>query len=128
MSLNLLIIIVAFLYTLVDFLLIGLSVKFSGINPFPLKSVFTIGVSVILFSWLTLSAFIYVPIIIKPLIIVIAWAITIYIFISFLDTHILRSIASGAFFLLCQVVLFIFLLKHLWNKDFFQIVKIILFQ
>ena len=128
MSLSLLIATIVFLYILDVFLIIWSSGKFAGIKPFPLKAMASIGIAIILFSWLALSAFIYVPLIIKPLIIIISWIITIYIFISLINTHVLRAIASGTFFVICQLVLFVFLLQQLWDKDFFQIVKIILFQ
>ena len=128
MSVSLLFALIIIVYIFDVFALIWISGRFVGIQPFPLSQVGVMGLAVLLFSWLSLSAFIQVPLILKPLILLISAVVTIYIFISLLETHILKSIAAGAFFVLCQLMIFIFLLKQLWNKDFFQIVKIFLFQ
>ena len=128
MNLSIFIIGAIAVYILDIFFLIWLSGKFVGIQPFPKKDVGILGLAIILLSWLIGTAFVHVPLIIKPFMILLAFALIIYFFILVLDTHFLKATAAGLFFLLCQVVLIIVLLRQFWTKDFFQIVRFILFN
>jgi hypothetical protein len=69
-----------------------------------------------------------VPFLIKPLILVISGMITIGFFIDLSPGHILRAMAAGGFFILCQFLIFIFLLRKFWEATFFQVIKQFLFQ
>ena len=128
MPISLLIAAAIILYILDIFALIWLSGKFVGINPMPLKDGGVLGLSIILLSWLIGTAFYHAPLIIKPFIILLALALIIYFFILILDTHFLKATAAGLFFLLCQIVLIIVLVRQFWSKDFLQIVRYILFN
>lgn len=128
MNSALLIAAIIIVYILDIFALIWLSAKFVGINPIPLKDVGGLGLSIILLSWLIGTAFYHIPLIIKPFMILLAFILIVYFFILILDAHVLKSIAAGLFFLLCQVVLIIVLLRQFWSKDFFQIIRYILFD
>jgi len=118
----------AIVYILATFVVIWFSGRFIGIQSMTIKEVGYLGLAIILLSWLIGSALFYVPLIIKPFIILIAGILIIYIFISILDTHILKAIAAGLFFIVCQLIIIVVLLKELWTKDFFQEVKFMLFQ
>ena len=128
MRANIFIVFIIVVYIFDVFLLIWISGRFAGIRPLRLSKIGVIGLAIILFSWLCVAAFIHVPMIVKPLILIISSIITVYIFITFLETQFLRALAAGSFFVLCQFVIFIFLLQKFWYEDFFQIVKLILFQ
>ena len=116
------------IYILDIFFLIWLSGKFVGIQPLLKKDIGILGLAIILLSWLVGTAFIHVPLIIKPFMILLAFVLIIYFFTLILDTHFLKATAAGLFFLLCQVVLIIVLLREFWTKDFFQLVRYILFN
>ncbi|HEX9971442.1 MAG TPA: hypothetical protein VGD14_05165 [bacterium] len=120
MNLYLLIISASIIYILDIFALIWLSGKFVGINPLPKKDIGALGLAIILLSWLMGTAVYHVPLIIKPFMILLALALILYFFILILDTHFLKAIAAGLFFLLCQVVLSIVVLRQFWLKDFFS--------
>ena len=128
MSMNIFIIIIGSIYIFDVFLLIWISGRFAGIRPLTLSQIGAIGLAIILFSWLCVTAFIHVPMIVKPLILIISSIITVCIFITSLEKQFLRALAAGSFFVLCQFVIFIFLLQKFWYEDFFQIVKLILFN
>jgi hypothetical protein len=128
MNLYFLIISASIIYILDIFALIWLSGKFVGINPLPKKDIGVLGLAIILLSWLMGTAVYHVPLIIKPYLILLAFVLIVYFFILILDTHFLKAIAAGLFFLLCQVVLFIVLLRQFWSTDFLQLVKYILFN
>ena len=128
MNANIFIILITIVYIFDVCLLIWISSRFAGIRPFQLSRIGTIGLAILLFSWLCLTAFIHVPMIVKPLILIISAIITVYIFIAHLEKQFLRALAAGSFFVLCQSVIFIFLLQKFWYEDFFQIVKLMLFQ
>lgn len=116
------------IYILDIFVLIWLSGRFVGIHPLSIKDVGVLGLAIILLSWLIGTAIYQVPLIIKPVMILLAMVIIIYFFVLILDTHILKAIAAGLFYLLCQVVLIIVILRELWTTDFFKLVKYILFN
>ena len=128
MNLVLLIVGASVVYILDIFFLLWLSGKFAGIQPLPIKDIGILGLSIILLSWLIGTALVHVPLIIKPFMILLAFVLIIYFFILILDTHFLKATAAGLFFLLCQVVLIIVLLREFWTKDFFQLVKYLLFN
>ncbi|MCI0495296.1 hypothetical protein L0Z72_09850 [candidate division KSB1 bacterium] len=121
MNLYFLIISASIVYILDIFALIWLSGKFVGIDPLPKKDIGVLGLAIILLSWLIGNAVYHVPLIIKPYLILLALVLILYFFILILDTHFLKAIAAGMFFLLCQVVFFIVLLRQFWSIDFFQI-------
>ncbi len=123
MNMSLLITGIIFVYIADIFAFIWLSGKFVGIQTLSAKNVGVIGLSIILFSWLVGLALYQVPLVIKPLIMIIAFVIIIYIFVLLLDTHFLKAIAAGLFFIVCQLLIIIVLLRELWTKEFFQIVK-----
>jgi len=128
MNLFLLIVGASVIYIIDIYALIWLSGRFVGIQSLPIKDIGILGLSIILLSWLIGSAIVHVPLIIKPFIILVGFALIIYFFILILDTHFLKATAAGLFFLLCQVVLIIVLVREFWTKDFFQVVKYILFH
>jgi hypothetical protein len=116
------------IYILDIFVLIWLSGRFVGIHPLPIKDIGVLGLAIILLSWLIGTAIYQVPLIIKPIMILLAMVIIIYFFVLILDTHFLKAIAAGLFYLLCQVVLIIVILRELWTTDFFKLVRYILFN
>lgn len=120
--------IISVVYIFDVFMLIWVSGRFVGIHPLPLSRISSIALAVILNSQICLSAFIHVPLIVKPLILILSGILTIYFFIFFLDVHFLRAAAAAGFFILCQFLIFIFLLRKFWYEDFFKIVKLMLFQ
>ena len=128
MNINLLIGSAVTIYILDIFILIWLSVRFVGIHPLPTKDVGVLGLAIILLSWLIGTAVYQAPLIIKPFMILLAMAIIIYFFILILDTHFLKAIAAGLFYLLCQVVLFIVILRELWTTELFKLLRYILFN
>ncbi len=128
MSVNIFIISISVIYVFNVFLVTWLSGRFAGIRPFSLSKIGALGLALILFSWLSLTAFIHVTLILKPLILLLYGIVSVYIFIAILDTHLLRALVAGSFFILCQFVIFIFVIQKLWHEDFFQIVKLMLFQ
>jgi len=128
MSVGLFIALICLIYIFDVFVLIWASGKFAGIHPLPFRRIGTIALAVILNSVLCFSAVYHVPIIVKPAILMLFGILTVYIFIVFLDVHVLRASAAGGFYILCQFLLFIFLLRKFWYDDFFQIVKFMLFH
>jgi len=128
MNFSLLITCAVIIYILDIFFLIWLSGKFVGIQPLPKKDIGILGLAIIMLSWLIGTAFAQVPLLIKPFMILLAFVLIIYFFILVLDTHILKATAAGLFFLLCQVVLIIVVLREFWTKDFFQLVRYIFFN
>ncbi len=128
MTLNLLIFAAILIYIFDVFILVWLSGKFAGIQPFHLSQVLILTLSILLFSWLAMFAFIHVPFELKPFILVLSAVVIIYIYIISLKTSFLKSLAAGFFFNLTQFVLILFLLRQFWNEHFFQIVKYYLFQ
>ncbi|MDZ7336791.1 MAG: hypothetical protein ONB32_16700 [candidate division KSB1 bacterium] len=128
MNLSLLIIGAIVVYLLDIFALIWLSGRFVGINPLPIKDIGILGVAIILLSWLIGTAVYHVPLVIKPFMVLLALVLIIYFFILILDTHVLKAIAAGLFFLLCQVVLIVVLLRQFWSADFLNIIKYMLFD
>ncbi len=128
MNINLLIVSSAIIYILDIFFLLWLSGKFVGIQPLPKKDIGVLGLAIILLSWLIGTAFAHVPLIIKPFIILLAFVLIIYFFILILDTHVLKATAAGLFFLLCQVVLIIVVLREFWTRDFINLVRYIFFN
>ena len=123
MNLYLFVISAIIIYILDIFALIWLSGKFVGIQKLSLKDIGVLGLSIILLSWLIGTAVYHVPLIIKPMIVLLAFALIVYFFILILDTHFLKATAAGLFFLLCQVVLIIVVLRQFWSKDFLRIVR-----
>jgi len=128
MNLNLLIVSSAIIYILDIFFLIWLSGKFVGIQSLPKKDVGILGLAIIMLSWLIGTALAYVPLIIKPVMILLAFVLIIYFFILIFDTHLLKAIAAGMFFLLCQVVLIIVVLREFWTRDLLNLVRYIFFN
>lgn len=128
MSLYFLIASAIVIYILDIFFLIWLSGKFVGIHPLFLRDVCVLCLAIILFSWLIAMAIYYVPLIIKPFMILLAFVFIIYFFIIILDTHFLKATAAGLFFLLCQVVLMIVLIRQFWTENFLDLVRYILFN
>lgn len=128
MNIALLIISSIIIYVLDIFALIWFSGKFIGIQSFSIKDIGILGLAIILFSWLIGTAVVHVPLILKPYIVLLSFGVIIYFFILVLDTHYLKAIAAGLFFLLCQAVLIIVLLREFWTKDFFELVRFILFS
>jgi hypothetical protein len=128
MNIHLLIFGAVIIYVLDIFVLIWLSGRFAGIHPLPIRDIGILGLAIILLSWLIGTAIYNVPLILKPFMILLAMVAIIYFFILILDTHFLKAIAAGLFYLLCQVVLIIVLLRELWSKDFFRLVRYILFN
>ena len=128
MNLTFIIAMVIFVYMLDISLLVWISSRFVGINPLKLNQVGVVVFAILLFSWIAVSAFIYVPFIIKPFLILASGVIIIGFFITVLDTHFIKALLAGTLFILCQVSLTIFLLRELLNKHFFQGIKFMLFQ
>lgn len=128
MNYSLLITGVIVIYILDIFFLIWLSGKFVGIQSLPKKDIGILGLAIIMLSWLIGTAFAYVPLIIKPFMILLAFVLIIYFFILILDTHILKATAAGLFFLLCQVVLIIVVLREFWTRDLLNLVKYLFFN
>ena len=128
MNINLLIGSAVTIYILDSFILIWLSGRFVGIHLLPIKDVGVLGLAIILLSWLIGTAVYQAPLIMKPFMILLAMAIIIYFFILILDTHFLKAIAAGLFYLLCQVVLFIVILRELWTTELFKLLRYILFN
>lgn len=128
MNLLLLIIFAIFIYLLDVFFLVWASGKFIGLQPLKFSQVGATGLSIIMFSCLSASAFFYVPLVIKPLILIISGAFTIYFFITFMQTQLLKAIVAGLFYNFCQFLLLIFVIRHVWKKEFFQYVKYMFFQ
>lgn len=128
MNLTFIIAMVIFVYMLDISLLVWISSRFVGINPLKLNQVGVVVFAILLFSWIAISAFIYVPFIIKPFLILASGVIIIGFFITILDTHFIKALLAGTLFILCQLSLTIFLLRELWNKHFFQGIKFMLFQ
>ena len=110
------------------FALIWLSGKFAGIATFRLTDVLYIGLIIILFSWLIGVAFIIVPLLIKPIILLIACSVLIYLYTMLLDVNAVRAMAAGFFFVCCQFFIIAFLLNQLWDKPFFQSIKAFIFN
>ena len=123
MNLYIFVISAIIVYIIDIFALIWLSGKFVGIQNLSLKDIGVLGLSIILLSWLIGTAVYHVPLIIKPAIILFAFALIVYFFILILDTQFLKATAAGLFFLLCQVVFIIVVLRQFWSNDFFQIVR-----
>ncbi len=128
MKFSLLLISAVVIYLLDTFALIWLSGRFVGINPLPKKDITILGLTIILLSWLIGTAVYHVPLIIKPFMVLLAFVFIIYFFVLILDTHFLKATAAGLFFLLCQVVLIIVLLRQFWSEDFVQLVRFLLFN
>ena len=128
MKANILIALIGIVYIFDVFLLTWISGRIAGIQSFSFSKIGNIGLGVILFSWLSLTAFVHVPMMVKPLILVVSAGVTVYIFIVMLETQPLRAMIAGAFFIVCQFTVIVFLIKELWDKNFFQIIKFILFQ
>lgn len=128
MSVGLFIALICIVYIFDVFVLIWVSGKFAGIHPLPFTRISLIALAVILNSILCVSAIYHVPMIVKPAILMIFGMLTVYIFIVFLDIPVLRASAVGGFYILCQFLMFIFLLRKFWGEDFFQIVKFMLFH
>ncbi len=128
MNLTFIIAMVIFVYMLDISLLVWISSRFVGINPLKINQVGVVVFAILLFSWIAVSAFIYVPFIIKPFLILASGVIIIGFFITVLDTHFIKALLAGTLFILCQVSLTIFLLREFWNKHFFQGIKFMLFQ
>ncbi len=128
MNLQILILFSATIYICDVFALVWFSGKFAGVKPLNLSNVGITGLAIILLSCLILSAFIHVTFIVKPLILLVSSLLTILIFIMLFDTRFFNALAAGIFFVLSQLIIFIFLLKNAWNMRFFQILKSILFE
>jgi len=128
MTLTLLLIGIALVYMLDIFVLIWFSGKFVGIRPLPMKDIGILGLAIILLTWLIAMALIQVPLVMKPFILLLAMGFIIYFFILVLDTSILKSLAAGLFFLLCQLVLLVTLLKELSRQDLLQLLRYILYS
>jgi hypothetical protein len=128
MNVGLFFVLICLIYIFNIFVFIWASGKFAGVRPFPFTMIVSIAIAVILNSVLCFSALYHVPFIVKPVILILFGILTVYIFIVFLDVHVLRASAAGAFYILCQFLLFIFLLRKFWYEDFFQIVKFIIFH
>ena len=128
MNITLLIIGAIIIYIIDIFALTYFSGKFIGIQSFPIKDVGILGLAIILFSWLIGTAVVHVPLILKPYLLLFSLGVIIYFFILVLDTHYLKAIAAGMFFLLCQAVLIIVLLRQFWTKDLLDLVRFILFN
>lgn len=128
MNLSLFIISATIIYILDTFALIWLSGKFVGIDPLPKKDVGILGLAIIMLSWLIGNAIYHVPLIIKPFMVLLAFILVVYFFIMILDTHVLKAVAAGLFFLLCQAVFFITLVRQFWSHDIFQMLRYLLFD
>jgi hypothetical protein len=128
MNVGLFLVIICLIYIINIFVFIWASGKFAGVRPFQFTMIVSIAIAVILNSVLCFSALYHVPFIVKPVILIFFGILTVYIFIVFLDIHVLRASAAGAFYVLCQFLLFIFLIRKFWYEDLFQIVKFIIFH
>ena len=128
MNITLLIILAITIYVFDVLFLVWASGRFVGQKPLNFSQVGATGLSIILFSCLSISAFFYVPFMIKPLILIISGAFTIYFFIVFTQTHLLKAIVAALFFIFCQFLLLLIVIKQVWNREFFQYVKFMLFQ
>lgn len=128
MNLSILIISASIIYILDIFGLIWLSARFVGIDPLPKKDIALLGLAITMLSWLIGTAVYHVPWIIKPFMVLLAFVLIVYFFILILDTHLLKAIAAGLFYLICQVVLVVVLLRQFWSEDFMRLVRFILFN
>ncbi len=128
MKISLLIFLSIAIYIADIFFLVWVSGKFIGLKPLKFSKIAITGTAILLFSCLSTSAFFQVPWLLKPLILLISGVLTIYFFIVFFDTQFFKAVAAGLFFIFCQFLLLLLVVRQLWNKDFFQAVKFLLFQ
>lgn len=128
MHFSLLIVAAAILYILDIFFLLWMSGKFVGIEPLPKKDLAALGVAIVLWSWLIGSAAYHVPLIIKPVMILLWIVFLLYFFVAILETHVTKAIAAALFFLLCQAILVIVLLRQFWSPALMQFIRYILFD
>lgn len=116
------------IYILDVFFLIWLSGKFVGIQKLPMKDIGILWIAIMMLSWLIGSAVVQAPLIVKPFLIVLAFVLIVYFFNLILDTHILKATAAGMFFLLCQVILIIAVIRQFWSKNLYDLVRYILYN
>lgn len=128
MNLPLLIIAAIIIYILDIFALVWLSVRFVGINPLPIKDIGVLGLAIVLLSWLIGTAVYHVPLVIKPFILLLGLALILAFFVAILDTQRIKAVAAGLFFLLCQALLFIVLLRQFWSENSLQFIRYRLFD
>lgn len=128
MNLSLLIIVAIIIYILDIFVLIWLSGRFVGINPLPIKDIGVLGLAIMLLSWLMGTALYHVPLVIKPFILLLGLALILAFFVAILETQTIKAVAAGLFFLLCQAVLFVVLLRQFWSQNLIQFIRYMLFD
>lgn len=128
MNLSLFIIGAAIIFILDIFALIWFSGKLVGIEPLPKKDLAALGVAIILWSWLIGSAAYHVPLIIKPMMILLWMVFLLYFFVTILNTHVTKAIAAALLFLLCQAVLVIVVLRQFWSSALIRFIRYILFD
>ncbi|MDW7681966.1 MAG: hypothetical protein SCK70_15495 [bacterium] len=128
MNLSQLLIFAGIVYVCNVFLLVWLSLKFVGHDTITAKLVALLGTAIVLVSWLTASALLHAPLFLKPMMVLIGCIILIVAFIVLLDPHRLKAITAGTFYVVCQFLVIVLLLRQIWRQDLFEIVKYLLFQ
>ncbi len=128
MNLSLVIVIATAVYILDVLVLVWISVRFVGLDTVPKRDMLALATAIILLSWLAGTALYHVPMVLKPFILLLGLGLIVSFFVSILEAQAIKALAAGVFYLLCQAVLFLTLVRQLWSENFLQMLRYLLFH
>ena len=116
------------IYAVDIFFLVWVSFRFAAMGDIDKRKIFSAALSILLFSFLSFTALIQVPLSIKPLILLITVICILAIFVHVVDEHVIKAAVAGTFFIFAQAVLTIFLLRYFWNHQIIQQIRLIFIE
>ncbi len=119
---------IIFIYAIDLYFFMWLSYRFAGLGQISHGRILSGSIAILIFTVLIFSALLQVPLEIKPFILFIAFAAIVGVFIYNFQEQPVKATVAGVFFIFCQLIFTIFLLKYFWYNRFVQTIKFIFLE
>jgi len=84
--------------------------------------------SIVMVSWLAGLAIVFVPLALKPFILLIEMALIVLIFRIVCAESVLKTLTAGLVFVFCQFFLLVIVLRVISSRDLFRPLRVLLFE
>ncbi|MFZ5518264.1 MAG: hypothetical protein ACOY90_16640 [Candidatus Zhuqueibacterota bacterium] len=120
--------ILASVYIVAVFVFIWVSIRLAGFSQQKISHIAFMALNILMVSWLAGMGLVFVPLELKPFILLIGMALIVLIFILLSDEQVLKTLIAGFVFIFCQLFLLMILLREISNRDLFRPLRIFLFE